>query len=176
MPRVSKGLAFHSHPPHSPLLLLSRSNAPAPPLPRTAPVPHAGIFLTILLLHFSPHQIQVVSPRQRGCSKKENKRRQTKTVLPVDRFHVHPPLACPLVFKLLKTVHRFLAQRFSRVCNNMPMGYHASCSAFSPRFARMTDWRSALSMRTSGCVKSVEKLQYVTNDTANPITPITGHA
>ena len=31
-------------------------------------------------------------------------------------------------------------------------------------------------MRTSGLVKSVEKLQYVTNVMANPITPITGHA
>lgn len=31
-------------------------------------------------------------------------------------------------------------------------------------------------MRTSGFVMRVDKLQNVTNDTANPITPITGHA
>lgn len=40
----------------------------------------------------------------------------------------------------------------------------------------MTVSLTVLLMRTSGLVMRVDRLQYVTKETAKPITPITGHA
>ena len=44
------------------------------------------------------------------------------------------------------------------------------------RGGRMTVSLTVLLMRTSGLVMRVDRLQYVTKETAKPITPITGHA